>query len=322
MKWFACFLVFCAFFLVGQRVSAQGIAGSSPIVFEVTPALLAPGESYDIEISSLYVDLTTARINWSVNGAYKQGATGMTRFRGVAPALGDTHIVSVSVLTPTQSTPINASYTIISGSIDLLWQANTYTPPFYLGRSLPSSGATIQVTAVPTFVGKGSLLRDTQDFVYRWKVNDEPNQEQSGLGSRSLVYQNDNLDSSDLVDVQVITRDGFIDTRENASMVMQTPSPVLEYRDNQGLWRAIQNQPRIAQSEIPLRVVPYFSAGGLQSLSSKWMVNNTVIREGSVGQPVSLQVENPGALDIEVTLDAVSRLFQRVSTRGRIIVEE
>src|SRR5262245_18430252 len=69
------------------------------------------------------------------------------------------------------------------GTVDLLWQGEVYTPPFYLGRALWSGQSRLTVVAVP-HVGSSAA----NSLVYRWTRDGEVLGNASGVGKRTLSF--------------------------------------------------------------------------------------------------------------------------------------
>ena len=59
----------------------------------------------------------------------------MTTFTFTAGSLGKTQKVTVNGV-ENDGTSITQSISVMPASIDLIWQAHSYTPPFYKGKAL------------------------------------------------------------------------------------------------------------------------------------------------------------------------------------------
>jgi len=71
----------------------------------------------------------------------------------------------------------------IQPEITLVWFANTYIPPEYPGKPLPSRGSEIEVVANVT----PSL--NTKDLIYQWFLNDQPAKTSSAKEKNILKFQ-------------------------------------------------------------------------------------------------------------------------------------
>ncbi len=110
-------------------------------------------------------------------------------------------------------------------SVDLLWQADTYTPPFYKGRALWSNQSGITFVAVPTGLGNPSNLN------YRWTRNGTVLGSISGPGRSTMRYSDSILGRAQTVSVDVISSTQEILASASVSLRPITPS-ILVYENN------------------------------------------------------------------------------------------
>lgn len=82
------------------------------------------------------------------------------------------------VLAQTTNLPAQA------GTVDLLWSADTYTPPFYRGRALPTAHSQVTVVAMPNF---GAV----ENLNFTWTKDGRNIGSASGRGKNVLVYTSD-----------------------------------------------------------------------------------------------------------------------------------
>src|SRR3989344_1441328 len=90
--------------------------------------------------------------------------------------------------------------TLVSAqSVDLLWQGETYTPPFFEGRSLWSNQSRVTIVAVPQGLGNASALN------YRWTKNDTVLGSLSGVGKSLLSLKDTILSKPQTIKVEVVS---------------------------------------------------------------------------------------------------------------------
>jgi len=63
-------------------------------------------------------------------------------------SLGEKKTVTIKVVSR-RGGYLEEKITFQPALVDLMWEANTYTPPFYKGKALTSSKSSITVTAIP-----------------------------------------------------------------------------------------------------------------------------------------------------------------------------
>ncbi len=110
-------------------------------------------------------------------------------------------------------------------SVDLLWQADTYTPPFYKGRALWSNQSGITFVAVPTGLGNPSSLN------YRWTRNGTVLGSISGVGRNTMKYSDSILGRAQNVSVDIVSPTQEVLASASVSLRPITPS-LLIYENN------------------------------------------------------------------------------------------
>lgn len=99
-------------------------------------------------------------------------------------------------------------------SVDVLWQGETYTPPFFQGRALWTKQSGVVFTAIPQGLGDKATLN------YRWSKNSTVLGSLSGLGKNTLRVLDTVLSKPITIKVEIMA--------ENKSVVasgMTTLSP-------------------------------------------------------------------------------------------------
>src|SRR3989344_4032347 len=83
--------------------------------------------------------------------------------------------LKVAAQSPTLSTP----------SVDLVWEANTYTPAGYEGRALPTTSTEVTVVAL-AHQSNGQIVTN---YDFRWEKDDKQIISASGVGSNILRFR-------------------------------------------------------------------------------------------------------------------------------------
>ncbi len=173
----------------------------SPSVIEVklTPENPSPNENTRITLSSYLSNLDNVLISWFVNGKKVSSGIGEKSLSVNAPAaLSET---TVRALVALPDGEIEKKVLIRPSVMVLLWQAlDSYVPPFYRGKALPSIGSEIKVVAMPEIKNKTRTV-NPRNMTYAWKNNYTNDAEGSGYGKNFFVYTNDYLESSDNIGV-------------------------------------------------------------------------------------------------------------------------
>ena len=114
----------------------------------MVPSNPAPYEETSITLKSYADNLDSVLISWSVNGKTTASGIGKKSFSITAPAAGaETNVVATISL---PDAPIETKITIKHSVMILLWQAtDSYVPPFYRGKELPTAESEVKVVAMP-----------------------------------------------------------------------------------------------------------------------------------------------------------------------------
>jgi hypothetical protein len=168
---------------------------TADLVLSTIPLDPQPGQQVTVTAQSYAADLSQDMLVWTYNGKTIGSSTGQTQITVTAPAAGNTGTIVVTASGSDLDSAITASLTLRPGSVDLLWEgADSYTPPFYKGRALPSSQGIIRVVAVPS-------INAPRQMSFDWTQNDNALPSQSGFNKSSLLFQNDSLVSTEHISV-------------------------------------------------------------------------------------------------------------------------
>src|SRR3989344_3819496 len=190
------------FFLVlGGYFFTDSVLAVSPssIGVSIVPPIPEPLENVNITLSSYANNLDIVLISWFVDGKSAASGTGRKSFSLKAPAAGGETLVLVKIDFPEGE--IELRFPVRPSNTLLLWQAiDSYVPPFYRGKALPSPDSRIKVVAMPE-IKIGSGIANASDMAYSWKLDYTNDQAGSGYGKSFFIFNNDFLEKSNSVPV-------------------------------------------------------------------------------------------------------------------------
>jgi hypothetical protein len=204
-----------------------------------------------------------------------------------------------------------------SSPIDILVDSDSYVPPFYRGRALPSAGTNIRLQAIPYFKNADGSSVPTSDIIFTWKQDDRVIGNVSGLGKSSVVLPAALLYGTTNIEVDAESSD---DTSFGTA-VLSIPSvvpPLILYEDNPLLgityYRALGSDTTITDTEMTFAVVPYFAQ--IQSpndpqLSYVWTVNGSnILPDPKDPSEITLNSkDSSGAATIGLSLSQSDNIF-------------
>lgn len=160
-------------------------------------------------------------------------------------------LVLFFMLTPYSLLPTPA----IAQSVDLLWQGDTYTPPFYHGRSLWSNQSRISFVAIPHDLGNPANLN------YKWTKNGTILGNINGIGKNTLSFVDPIISKPQIIKVEVLASDKTVLATRS---VLATPiPPVLTIYENNPLYgflfnREVNKTFQLEEKEVTFTAFPFF----------------------------------------------------------------
>ena len=314
--------LFTALVIFGTTAYA---ASSSNILVYITPSNPAPHENTVITLSSYAYNLDTVSIKWSMTGKTVSSGIGKKSFSLEAPAAGsETNVIAtLSLLDGEMETKI----TIRPSVMVLLWQANdSYVPPFYRGKALPTPDSEVKIVAIPE-IRTSSGLVDSKNMTYAWKKDYTNNVDGSGYGKNSFLFINDYLENSNNISVVASTVDQKYSSAANVNIGMVQPKILFYKNDNDlgTIWHnTLIDSYKIQESEI-VEAVPYFiSPKTIQhpALVWNWFINDNRVNLTSFKKnlmPLQVEAGTHGTSKLRLEIENRDKIFQ--TTNKEINIE-
>lgn len=274
-------ILFLWFFAPGSALAALDL-----IDVKTSPPTPKPNEQVTITLKSYAIDLGSADIIWYVNKEAKKEGIGEKSFILQSGNLGEETIVDVLIATG-DGLKFKKHIVISPGEVDILWEAQTYTPPFYRGKALPTYNSLVKVVALPRF----NTTSSPKDFHYEWKLNRNQNAG-DGIGKNSVLMRATWPDS--VVNVGVTA--SLLGTSMSGENNIDVPTlkPVLVFYENAPLLgvrfdQALTNLTETTASQFTLLAVPYF-------FSRDDYENNNLLYSWDINRTPSTPSRNPESL--------------------------
>jgi len=295
--------------------TAFGVTESA-ILVNVAPPNPAPGETVNINLNSYSANLDTVLIMWTVNGSATASGIGRKSFSVNAGTTGTTTNIMATIFLP--SGEIEKRITLRPSALTLLWQANdSYVPPFYKGKALPSADTEIKVVAMPEIIS-GTGMVNAKSMTYAWKKDYTNDQQASGYGKNYMIYTNDYLDRVNSVEVTASTTDQRYSSR--GSIVVPSFDPKISFYRVHPLYGTMFNNEilnsHFVGGEEVIRSVPYFiSPKNIQipTLLFNWYINGNIIRNDNVEKhliPLRVREGVTGTSRLRLEIEDTTRIFQ------------
>ncbi len=301
-------LLACGSVALGHRADAQGaLFGSNPpigIAIKVSPPYPRPGDTVTAEVQTSAVDSSTALVTWKVNGVVIKESSGGTSCSFTAGKLGEVMRITV-LLRDTKGTAIEATNVLQVADVALVWEAKSYTPPFFGGRARYAPGTPMTILALPSVMGPKGVLLDPTTLMYAWYMNKSFTPDVAGKGLQSVTLTN-NVPFGEF-DIFLEVKDDTGTIRTTKRLVVDTAEPQLVLYEDDPLTgvsyhRALGDAYRIRAAEATLIAEPYYLSALSRSdpaLTYAWQVGDQDFT--TIGSLV-LRPEGKGAGSAEVSL--------------------
>ncbi len=282
MKTFLSFLFLISITATPFFALAQAPRGTDPLNVTVTPQAPAPGVQTTITLTSTPIDLGRAIFIWSVNGSPKQSGPGIRTFSFTMGKATENTVVSVDIQ-PANGTPFSRTFTFRPGNVTLLWEADTYSPPWYRGKSIYTPGSDMRIVAVPSIIDEQGNTIPSNQLIYRWQIGGDPYADRSGLGRNTLYVTGNQLEGDQDIAVDILRSNGLRSAHAEITIPAEAPQLLLYKNDplrgtlyNQALTGTVQ----LTDTETTILAEPYFLSGGVRQpnlVLYEWALNDNDI---------------------------------------------
>lgn len=196
--------------------------------------------------------------------------------------------------------------------IDLLWQGDTYTPPFYEGRALWSSQSRITFLAIPHGLGNQANLN------YRWTKSGTVLGNSSGVGRSSLSFTDSIVSRPQTIKVDIMSSQGEI--LATASTNVAPITPTLTVYENNPLYgfmfhRETSGAHQLQDKEVTFAAFPFFFDTidrTSETMNYEWRTN---ARDTQTGGMVTYRTPDnaSGSSEIQVHASNINKILQNSS---------
>lgn len=296
---------------------------SGGIAISINPPHPEPHQEITASLAGYGVVVNEAHISWFVDGDLVSSGTGVTSIKTKLGAAGSQKVISVRI-EPTNMAAFTRSMVIVPNTVDLLWEAvDSYTPPFYRGKALPSYDSIVKVTAISDIFDASGSKVNSNELVYSWSLNGRNRDlsEYSGYGSTTAYAFASFLNKGHLVSVAITNISRGIDARKTTLFSLHDPEIIFYKKEPLGGINyevAVTSRTSIDQNgAVRLVAEPYSfdMRNGFSDLSLNWRINNNPLQntEGVNRGEIPIITQNPGLskLSLEISTDKILQKAQK-----------
>lgn len=282
----------------------------------ITPETPDPGDEVTITVESFSTNLNGALIRWTLNGNIQIEERGAKTFKFTAPQSGSISTIVLRIA-KAEGGVLTRTFSIEPAGLELVYEAQTYTPPFYKGRAMFTNSSTIKVVAFPEFITSGGKI-SSSNLIYTWEENGIVNQAASGYGKDTFITTGKLIDRPLKITATVKTTDSEMRTKKSIDIVSSDPQ-VLLYENNPiyGIIfeRALSRGLILDTNEVAISAIPYhFSANEkiIGDMEYRWKLNGRSIASSGVPSEVVFRRTNEeiGIASIELSVSHLTNFLQ------------
>ena len=307
-------------FAYADTLNVPGIGSS--IILTTTPQYPAPGQQVQIQALSPLINLSQSQITWLQDGRRIAQGIGMVSTSITVGALGETTDV-IADITTAEGLHMKSETRLTSSQIDLLYDGDTYIPPLYRGRSLPSAGTVLELHALPWFKTKKGTWVTPSNIIFTWRQGGAIFASASGLGKNTA-----RIPLAPFVSATTITVDAVsVDNTFSGQARIQIPivEPLLDLYQDHPLFgimshQALSDGSAIRDTRASFQIIPYFAPTHSTHdprMSYEWTVDGTPVSASSSADEITVEPAAHTAT-IAVSLSHTDNIYFGLSAAWRI----
>lgn len=290
------------------------------LLAKVSPERPSPGQEVSVSLSGYGYNLNRSEINWVVNNSDLPAAKNKTQHTISMGPAGTITKIEIQVK-PDSGGTIIKTLTFYPAEINIVWEANSYTPPFYEGNSLLSADSELTLMALPEFINQNNQLISNNNIEYTWFKNGQKLNSKSGVGQNTLTLDVDRFSNNIDISVSAQTVDSTYEAEKSISIPVFQPQVVVYKVDplsGPNFNREVKDNVLLTGDQLVLQAEPYFFA--TQKLTNNnleflWNINGKTIKNTGVNSKV-LALQKPddtsGEAKISVLIKNTLNRYEQV----------
>ncbi len=285
------------------------------ISFSASPEVPGAFQDVTITVNSYLTDVNRAFFVWKKDGKTELSATGADVFTFTTGDIGQKTTIDIAMALSSGET-LQKRMVFNPSESNLIWEgADSYTPPFYRGRALPTSEGYIRVVAIPQINSSGTTA-NINNYVFRWVRNDLVETESSGFNKSALIFQQSYLNEQEQIEVTSQDNTSGATARGTVIVPVFKPKILLYARDpiNGIDWaHELGAAYDVSDAEKTILAIPYFFSPDnplSNQLKYIWSINDDAIPTPSISNMLTLKSgASKGISKLTVRVENVIKLF-------------
>jgi len=325
MKRWLMLILIISFVGFAKTSNAQDISSFliPEINISVIPENPEPNSTVYISINSFDTDLNSASISWQVNSKTIKSGVAEKNIEITVGGITNTTAITVTIRTLSGDV-VEKTISIRPSIVDLYWQSDSTTPPFYKGKALFSHQNTVTVVALPQITTSSGALADSRVLTYKWKKNGSVQESQSGYGKNTYTFISSIISRPLEVSVEVTSPN--IQTVGFGSVNLFPREPELFFYEKKPLLgiqfeKAITGNYEMLSPEIMVVAYPYyFDANRIfGDLIYRWSINGKSLEDNEPTQVFRVPNGASGTSNISLFVENPIQILQTIRNSFRLV---
>lgn len=273
-----------------------------------------PLENVTVSIESYLFDLNSSSIVWLSNGSKINQGIGMKEITVKAPQSGK-KLVITAVTKNTEGREVTKSVVIKSGSVDIVWETVSYTPPFYKGKNIFTFQNRIKLIAMPHLFSSDGKELDARKLVYQWKLGGKYIDGATGYGNQSVIINSGNIPKPLTISVEAYNKEQT--TNSTQEITISPDEPSIEFYEVDRLYgtlfnKVLQENISLKNSEITILAAPFGFNFKNDPPTYTWMINNIEQPDLIKNQSITLKTKEGvyGVSSIDLSIRSIKSMLQ------------
>lgn len=289
------------------------------LTMEISPTYPGPFENVRVDLRMYTEDLDSALITWLLDGKKKAEGRGLVSFNFKAPGPNAKTTLTVNI-TLQNGQKFSKSASINPGSVDILWQAPSYTTPFYKGKALFPKQGLVVVEAVPFVYSAGKKI-SADRLVYKWTVDNRVLENQSGYGKSVVKIEGSILGLP--ITVNILVTDPVTNATAEKRILIEPVDPIVAFYENSPLYgivfeKALNGGFDLKTEEMSVVGAPFYLTVSDNPLYS-WKMNGKYV-PGVSGLSATFRKpdDRNGSTDLALKIENEVKILQFAENSFRI----
>lgn len=298
------------------------------IELTITPENPEPNTTAVASLNVYGLDINTIYTTWILNDKIVLSGQGERLFSFNTGSIGTKNTLEV-IGKMANGKNFSKKIILSPAKVDILYEAESYTPPFYKGKAKFPFQGSLRIVALPSFVDpNGNKIPDNR-LIFKWKNGNQILNNQSGYGKNILLYKSDeSLPKPTEISIEVsYPEEGLI---ANKTMSIEPTSPeTIFYEENPeyGILfnKALRETFIIEKEEVTVFAIPlFFGVKDKDSalLNYKWILSDKSIEQGASSIVLGNRSGKTGQTQLSVQISNTKDYFQAADNNLNIIFKK